>query len=79
MTRQEKDFWIFYIVHRAQSEYGYDVDSETIQNFFTLRKDALYFLDRLAALIGIKPDQYGRSRERVLWNRVQRGRNQLPF
>lgn len=79
MTRAEKDYWIYAIVRKFQEEYDFDVDSGAIQNYFTLREDALYFLDCLAALIGIKPDQYGRSRSRVLWNRVQRGRNQLPF
>lgn len=79
MKTREKDFWIYSIVRRAQDEYGYNVDSEIIQNYFTLREDALYFIDCIAALIGIKPDQSGRSRSRVLWMRVQRGRNQLPF
>lgn len=79
MKTKDKDYWIYAIVRRASEEYGMDVDSPTIQNYFTLREDALYYLDCLAAVIGIKPDQYGRSRSRVLWNRVQRGRNQLPF
>lgn len=74
MDTKNKNFLIW----KLMQTFGFN-EEDLKRDYFSLSWDETYTLWNIAELSGIRPNKLGWSRARVLWNRMQKYVEGLPF